>query len=846
MSRASLILVLGIVLLLLAAACNPFESDPTPVPIATPSATPAVDDSWQQISDAGTIAVGVAADYPPFSYYVDQHLVDGLDIALMQEIAKYLDLRVVYRNYLFEDLFDAMQRGQVDVAIAAISSTQERQAYVDFTNIYYVTQDAALAVAGRQITVEHPEDLAGYQVGVEGGTVYEHWLRSELLDTGLMRPGGLWVYDTINEAIADLRDRRLDVVVMDLPPAQLATEEGDLVIAGQGFSQQLLALAVPKGHDALRAEIDRAMNRLQTQGTLAELAVRYMGLDASQIPIIPTKTPRPGASATPPPTGAVPTGAAPCVPTQEANCTDNLSLLQHVTGGICSKSVAPLVNPGQPFTKVWRVKNTGTCTWDCSYQLVYVSGSSPEAQMGGQPTSVLSYVPPGAEYDVGVDLVAPQQPGTYQAWWRMQNRYGVLFGDPLELCVTVPGAVTATPGPYPTPTPPSDIYFTVDRTDIVSGECVTFYWKVANAQAVYFYAQGELWWEHPVASEGSQVECPPVTTTYFLHVVKLDGSIEIQQITIYVQPAAGGPIITHFSVHPPSQITLGECVEVRWSVEGTVNRVTITANGSPLWQHAPKKGNLRDCPPRAGTVQYAIEAVGPGGTSRQAQAIQVIPRATATPSPPPQPAPPVIYAFSVRPRQIQAGECVSILWETGGGTKYVRILRNGDRILDNGPIRGARDDCLDTEGSYLYRLEAYNAAGQFATEEQRVEVTSGGPGDPLAGTSWLATAYYDSAQGQMVRVLQGTRLTTAFSQDQVSGSGGCNTYSGPYRVDEDSLRIGPLTTSQMLCSDPEGIMEQERAFLADLQSAASYTLEAGQLYVLDASRRVVIEFIAGQ
>jgi heat shock protein HslJ len=98
----------------------------------------------------------------------------------------------------------------------------------------------------------------------------------------------------------------------------------------------------------------------------------------------------------------------------------------------------------------------------------------------------------------------------------------------------------------------------------------------------------------------------------------------------------------------------------------------------------------------------------------------------------------------------------------------------------------------------------------------------------------------------MVRVLQGTRLTTAFSQDQVSGSGGCNTYSGPYRVDEDSLRIGPLTTSQMLCSDPEGIMEQERAFLADLQSAASYTLEAGQLYVLDASRRVVIEFIAGQ
>jgi polar amino acid transport system substrate-binding protein len=831
MSRASLFLVVGIALLVLAAACGPFGSEPSPVPTATPSATPTVDNSWQRISDAGAIVVGVAADYPPFSYYVDQHLVDGLDIALMQEIAEYLVLRVVYRDYRFEDLFDAMQRGQIDVAIAAISTTQERLAYVDFTNVYFITQDAALAVAGRQVSVERAEDLAGYQVGVEGGTVYEHWLRNEVLDTGLMRPGGLWVYDTIDEAIADLRARRLDVVVMDLPPAQLAAKEGDLVIAGQGFSQQLFALAVAKGDDALRAEIDRAMNHLQSHGRLAQLAVQYLGLDPADIPIIPTVTPRPGASATPGPTAT---------PAPAPACEDNLSLLKHVTGGICSKGRAPVMNPGQPFTKVWRVKNSGTCTWDSSYKVVYVSGSSLAARMRGSKTSVQGVVPPSTKYDIAVDLIAPRQPGTYQAWWRMENGHGVLFGHPLEVCVTVPGAATTTPGP--SPTPPAGIVFTVDRTTIYSGECVTFNWKVENAQAVYFYDQGELWWEHPVASEGTQVECPPVTTTYYLHVVGLDGTVDIRQITIYVQPAAGGPIITHFSVDPPDEIVLGECVEIRWSVEGIVDRVTLTANDTVLWQSAPETGSLRDCPSSVGTIQYAIEAVGPGGTSRQAQAIRVVDPATATPSPPAPPEPPVIYTFTVRPSQIQVGECVSVLWETGGGTEYVQILRNGDLWLERGPTSGAETDCLDTEGAYTYRLIAYNDAGQSVSQDQEVEVTEGGPDNPLAGTSWTATAYY--SEGQMAPVLEGTQLTTAFSQEQVSGSGGCNTYSGPYSVEGNALSIGPLTTSQMQCSDPEGIMEQEHAFLADLQSAAAYTLEAGQLYILDASRQVMVEFIA--
>ena len=77
------------------------------------------------------------------------------------------------------------------------------------------------------------------------------------------------------------------------------------------------------------------------------------------------------------------------------------------------------------------------------------------------------------------------------------------------------------PTPVPTQTPVPGIVFTVDRTDIRSGECVVFGWSVENVREVYFYAEGERWQDNGVVGEGQQRECPPHTTTYYLRVVKL-------------------------------------------------------------------------------------------------------------------------------------------------------------------------------------------------------------------------------------------------------------------------------------------------------------------------------------
>jgi hypothetical protein len=81
--------------------------------------------------------------------------------------------------------------------------------------------------------------------------------------------------------------------------------------------------------------------------------------------------------------------------------------------------------PGAGFTKTWRLKNVGTCTWTTGYSLVYSSG----AKMGGQDAVGLPYsVAPDQTVDVSVNLIAPPTPGTYQGFWMLRNAAGQTFG----------------------------------------------------------------------------------------------------------------------------------------------------------------------------------------------------------------------------------------------------------------------------------------------------------------------------------------------------------------------------------------------------------------------------------
>ncbi len=85
-----------------------------------------------------------------------------------------------------------------------------------------------------------------------------------------------------------------------------------------------------------------------------------------------------------------------------------------------------ITTAGSVFTKTWRIKNTGTCTWDSTWKWVYVSGDL----LGGatyynfpQPTA------PGDTVDVPVVFTAPEAGGSYRGYWEIKSPWGLAFGD---------------------------------------------------------------------------------------------------------------------------------------------------------------------------------------------------------------------------------------------------------------------------------------------------------------------------------------------------------------------------------------------------------------------------------
>jgi len=84
------------------------------------------------------------------------------------------------------------------------------------------------------------------------------------------------------------------------------------------------------------------------------------------------------------------------------------------------------LEPGEQFTKTWRLQNAGSCPWTIGYLLYFESGDA----LGGPASKDLTseVIQPGETLDVSVDLVAPLETGSYEGNWMIRNVKGQGFG----------------------------------------------------------------------------------------------------------------------------------------------------------------------------------------------------------------------------------------------------------------------------------------------------------------------------------------------------------------------------------------------------------------------------------
>lgn len=84
-----------------------------------------------------------------------------------------------------------------------------------------------------------------------------------------------------------------------------------------------------------------------------------------------------------------------------------------------------VMQPGEAFTKIWKLVNAGSCAWTKDYTAVFFYG---ELMGALEAVPLGEYVQPGQTVEIAVEMVAPSQPGSYQSNWKLRNPGGVFFG----------------------------------------------------------------------------------------------------------------------------------------------------------------------------------------------------------------------------------------------------------------------------------------------------------------------------------------------------------------------------------------------------------------------------------
>jgi polar amino acid transport system substrate-binding protein len=231
----------------------------------------------EAVKQAGVIKVGTSADYPPFESVDASGNKVGFDIELMAEIAKRLGVDVEWVDMPFDSLIAAVQEGKIDASISAFNYTEERDQTIDFSDAYYTSEDAFTVADGFTGKIVNPEDVGAYKVGVQTGTTQDGWLTDVLVADGALPEENLFRYDRVDQAMLDLKNGRIEVMMSDYVPAQaLVKQLGGLEIVYHGIlSSGPVNIVIPNEDVELQQAINEVIKQLQDEGFIDELAVKY-------------------------------------------------------------------------------------------------------------------------------------------------------------------------------------------------------------------------------------------------------------------------------------------------------------------------------------------------------------------------------------------------------------------------------------------------------------------------------------------------------------------------------------------------------------------------------------------
>jgi polar amino acid transport system substrate-binding protein len=223
-------------------------------------------------STSSKIIVATDATYPPFeSVNETTKAVEGFDIDLMKAVAEKAGLDIQFKNVAFDPLLTGMAQGTYDIAISAITITEDRSKSMSFSDAYF-NAGQLVVVQISNTAIKSKNDLTGKKVGVQLGTTGQFEVEKITGVTEIKK------YDEIGLAYQALMNGQVEAVVADNPVAlnYVAKNATKLKAAGDVFTNEFYGIAVNKKKPDLLAKINQGLAAVKADGLIPQLTDKWI------------------------------------------------------------------------------------------------------------------------------------------------------------------------------------------------------------------------------------------------------------------------------------------------------------------------------------------------------------------------------------------------------------------------------------------------------------------------------------------------------------------------------------------------------------------------------------------
>lgn len=261
-------LSLALMLIFAVTACGASSSS-APMPSASaPSseAPPVAKNIVEEIKAKGKLVMGTEAQYAPFEFKNDKAEIVGCDIWLAEQIAAELGVKLEIVDMSFDGIIPAVQSSQVDIGIAAFTSTEERAQVIDFSSIYQYNEQLLIIHKDDLATYIDTDSLIGKKVGSQKGTI-----QSQLI-LKAMPKSELFELAKYPELAMEVMNKNIAGFVVDGEVGLSFVENNDkLAVANFAFNPEDSnfgkACVIKKGNDALTEVVNKVIEKVLADGS---------------------------------------------------------------------------------------------------------------------------------------------------------------------------------------------------------------------------------------------------------------------------------------------------------------------------------------------------------------------------------------------------------------------------------------------------------------------------------------------------------------------------------------------------------------------------------------------------